>query len=118
MAKKLRLIKTSIYVKRDEFSNLEGVDFSGLQAELKNLMSKRGDGRNCVSIVRVFPTLASSNTVDVELTAFNEDINFIDETDATDQIEALIDGFIDVDFSHFVFKQTNDPLEIMGYLGI
>ena len=78
-------------------------------------MSKRGDGRNCVSIVRVFPTLASSNTVDVELTAFNEDINFIDETDATDQIEALIDGFIDVDFKDtFNINQDVEQLTLFN----
>ena len=31
--KKLRLVKTTIYVKHDEFNELEGTDFDGLQEE-------------------------------------------------------------------------------------
>lgn len=116
MAKKLRLIKMSIYIKHDQFKELEDVDFDSMQNALKQFVSKRGNGKDCVSIVRVFPTLASSNTVDVELTAFNEDIDFIGETDAVDGIANIIDNFIDLEISHLVVKQTNDPLEIRGDL--
>lgn len=116
MSKKLRLIKTSIFIKHDQFKELEDVNFDELQDSLKQFFSKRGNGKDCVSIVRVFPTLVSSNTVDVELTAFNEDIDFLDETDASDGIINIIDGYIDLEFSHFVIKQINDPLEIRGDL--
>ena len=116
MTEKLRLIKTNIYIRHDQFKELEDVDFDSLQEALKNFISKNGKGKSCVSIVRVFPALASSNTVDIELTTFNEDIDFINETNATDGISDIINGFIDVDFSHLVVKQTNDPLEIRGDL--
>ncbi len=62
---KLRLVKTTIYVKHDEFSELEGTDFDGLQLALKNIVSKNGKGKDCISIVRVIPTLASENTHDL-----------------------------------------------------
>lgn len=116
MSKKLRLIKTSIYVKHDQFNELEGVDFDELQDSLKQFISKKDNGKDWVSIVRVFPTLASSNTVDVELTAFNEEIDFISETNATDGLVSIIENYIDLEISHLIVKQTNDPLEIRGDL--
>ncbi len=38
--KKLRLVKTTIYVKYDEFNELEGTDFNGLQLALKILFQR------------------------------------------------------------------------------
>lgn len=116
MSRKLRLIKTSIYVQYDQFNELKDVNFAELQGCLKQFFSKRGDGKNCVSIVRVFPTLASSNTIDIELAAFHEEISFLDETDAPDDIIKIIDEYIDLEFSHFIIKQINDPLQISGDL--
>ena len=82
MSKKIRLVKTTIYVKHDEIKDLEGTDFDNLQSAHKNFVSKNGKGKDCISIVRVVPSLASENIVDVELVAFNEDIDFVNETDA------------------------------------
>ena len=112
--KKLRLIKTTIYVKHDEFNELEGTDFEGLQSALKNVVSKNGKGKDCISIVRVLPTLASENTVDVELVAFNEDIDLIEETDAEDDIYEIIDEFLDIDIGHFLIKQSIEPFVVFG----
>ena len=116
MSKKLRLIKTNIYVKHDQLKELEDADFIGLQDSLKNYISARGNGKNCVSIVRVIPTLASENTVDVELVAFREDIDFVNETDADDGIRSIIDNYLDIDLGHFFIKQTLDSITIMGDL--
>ncbi len=67
MSKKLRLIKTTIYVRHDQFNELEGTDFNELQEPLRSFVSKKGNSKDCVSIVRVLPTLASENTVDIEI---------------------------------------------------
>ncbi len=114
MAKKFRLIITSLYIKHDQFNELGVVNFNALQESLKQYISRRGNGKDCVSIVRAFPVMASSNTADVELTAFNENINFINETDASDGITDIIDDYIDLEFSRIVIKQTNGPIEIRG----
>ena len=115
--KKLRLVKVTIYVKHDEFNDLEGTDFNGLQLALKNFVSKNGKGKDCISIVRVLPTLASENTVDVELVAFNEDIDLIDETDVEDGVTEIIDSFLDIDLGHVLIKQSADPFVVFGDLG-
>lgn len=115
MARKLRLIKTSIYVKHDQFSTLNNVDFNNLQNALKQYISKRGDGKDCTSIVRVFPTLASSNTVDIELAAFREDIDLVNNI-VVDGITNILDEFIDLDFTHFIVKQTRESMIISGIL--
>lgn len=117
MSKKLRLIKTTIYVRHDQFNELEGTDFNELQESLRLFVSKKGNGKDCVSIVRVLPTLASENTVDIELVAFSEDIDFINETDAADGIQNIIDNYLDIEIGHMVVKQATDPLIIMGDLG-
>ena len=117
MSKKVRLIKTTIYVRHDQFNELEGTDFNELQESLRSFVSKKGNGKDCVSIVRVLPTLASENTVDIELVAFSEDIDFIHETDAADGIQNIIDNYLDIDIGHMVVKQATDPLIIMGDLG-
>ena len=114
--KKLRLIKTTIYVKHDEFNELEGTDFDALQLALKNVASKNGKGKDCISIVRVLPTLASENTADVELVAFNEDIDLIDETDIEEDVTEIIDSFLDIDLGHVLIKQSTDPFVMFGDL--
>ena len=117
MSKKLRLVKATIYVKHNEFNELEGTDFDGLQSALKSFVSKNRKGKDCISIVRVLPTLASENTVDVELVAFNENIDLIDETDIEDDIAEIIDSFLDIDLGHVLIKQSTDPFVIFGDLG-
>ena len=114
--KKLRLIKTTIYVKHDEFNELEETDFDALQLALKNVASKNGKGKDCISIVRVLPTLASENTADVELVAFNEDIDLIDETDIEEDVTEIIDSFLDIDLGHVLIKQSTDPFVMFGDL--
>ncbi len=114
--KKLRLVKTTIYVKHDEFNELEGVDFNVLQIALKNVVSKNGKGKDCISIVRVLPTLASENTVDVELVAFNEDVDLIDETNVEEEITDIIDSFLDIELGHVLIKQSTDPFVVFGDL--
>ena len=114
--KKLRLVKTTIYVKHDEFNELEGVDFNVLQMALKNIVSKNGKGKDCISIVRVLPTLASENTVDVELVAFNEDIDLIDETNVEEELTDVIDSFLDIELGHILIKQSTDPFVVFGDL--
>lgn len=114
MAKKLRLIKTSIYVKQDQFIRLNNVDFDGLQKILKQFFSKKGNGKDCVSIVRAFPTLATSNTIDIELAAFREDIDFINKTDIIDDIADAIKDFIGLEFAYLTVKQNHESLEIRG----
>ena len=116
MSKKLRLIKSTIYVRHDQFNELEGTDFDGLQLALKNIVSKNGKGKDCVSIVRVLPTLASENTADVELVAFNEDIDFIEETDMEDEVTEIIDSFLDIELGHVLIKQSTDPFVVFGDL--
>ncbi len=114
MARKIRLIKTTFYIKHNDFNELENTDFSELQNELRDFFSKRGNGKDCLSIVRVLPTLASSNTADVELVAFTEDIDFINETNAADGIADIINQYLDIDISHVLIKQSVDPFVAMG----
>ena len=116
MSKKTRLVKTSIYIRQDQISELNGTDFTELERSLKELCSKSGNGKNCVSIVRIIPTFASTNTVDVEFAAFNEDFDFIEEDEVVNTIANLIDTYIDVDFSHITVKQITEPFLIMGDL--
>ena len=117
MAKKPRIIKASVYVRFDEFDRLKGVRLGDLQESLRQFMSKRGNGKDCASIVRVIPTFAPSNTVEVELIALNEDIDFISETNAESEIVKAIDDYFDVDFDNFIVKQVEDPMTIRGNLG-
>ncbi len=117
MSKKLRLIKTNIYVRHDQFDDLEGTDFGELQESLKNFVSKRGVGKDCISIVRVLPTLASENTVDVELVVFNEDLNLVNETNAADGIRDIIDSYLDIDIGHITVTQNTEAFIIFGDLG-
>ena len=115
--KKLRLVKTTIYVKHDEFNELQDTDFETLQLTLKNIVSKNGKGKDCISVVRVIPTLASENTVDVDLVAFNEDIDLLDETDVEDCVQDILDEFLDIDLGHVFVKQTTESLVVFGDLG-
>ncbi len=117
MAKKSRVIKVSIYVKFEEFDHLKGAKLGDLQESLRRFMSKRGNGKDCASIVRVIPTFAPSNTVEVELVALNENIDFVNDTNAVSEIVEAIDEYLDVDFDNFVVKQAEDPMAICGNLG-
>ena len=115
--KKIRLVKTTIYVKYDEFNELDGTDFNGLQLALKNIVSKSGKGKDCISIVRVLPTLAYENTADVELVAFNEDIDLIDETYVEEDVIQIINSFLVIELGHVLVKQSTDPFVVFGDLG-
>ena len=114
--KKLRLVKTTIYVKHNEFNELQGTDFDGLQLALKNIVSKNGKGKDCISIVRVLPTLASENTADVELVAFNEDIDLFNGTGIEENVTDVIDNFLDIELGHVLIKQSTEPFVIFGDL--
>ena len=117
MRKKLRLIKVTIYF-NDEFSRLAGTDFDGLQLALKNFISSNGKGQDCVSIVRVLPTLASETTVDVELITFNkEDIDLVNKTNASDGIRKILLSFLNIELGHIFIKQSNDPFTMFGDTG-
>ncbi len=115
MSKKLRMIITSIYVKQDDMKNIENADLSSLQYDLKCLMSKRNDGKNCVSILRVFPTIASSNTANIELAAFDENVDLL-ATNIHDKICDFINEYLDLDFSHIITTHIMNPLIIRGDL--
>ncbi len=116
MGKKLRLIKMNIYVCHDQFSELEGTDFDELQETLRLFASYKGRGKDCVSIVRVLPTLAFENTIDVELVAFNESGDLITDTNAADGIRDIVNEYLDIDIGHITVKQCTDPFVIMGDL--
>ena len=116
MSRKTRLIKTTVYIRHDQINELEGADFNELEQALKQLCSKNGSGKSCVSIVRIIPAFVSTNTVDVEFVAFNEDIDFLEEEDVINELTNLIDSYIDVDISHIMIKQVADPIVIMGDL--
>lgn len=117
MSKKTRLIKTNVFVCHDQLSRLDSADLSELQETLRNYISKRGKGQDCVSILRIIPTLASENSIDIELVAFAEDIDFIHETDASDGLQNILDNYLDIEIGHFTIKQVTDPVVIIGDLG-
>ena len=112
--KKLRLIKTSVFVRHDQLTQLQETDFIGLQDALKNYFSKRGNGKNCVSILRIFPVLSSENSIDIELTAFNEDKDFLGSTQASDDIKDIILSVLEIEISYITFQQVTNPITIMG----
>lgn len=116
MSKKLRLIKVNIYARHDQFDALEGTDFGELQESLKNFVSKRGGGKDCVSIVRVLPTLAAENTVDVELVTFNEDLNLVNDTNAAEGIRDILDSYLDIDIGYISITQNTEAYIIFGDL--
>ena len=57
--------------------------------------------------------MASSNTVDIELAAFREDIDLVNNI-VVDGITNILDEFIDLDFTHFIVKQTRESMIISG----
>ncbi len=114
MAKKLRVVKALIYVKFNEFKALQGVNIGALQDSLRQYISRKGNGKDCLCLVAVVPTFAASNFVEVELVALNENIDFVNDTDAADGIASLIDDFFDLDFDGFIVRQAEDPLIVQG----
>lgn len=116
MSKKIRLVRANLFVKHDQIQELQGTSLKELQIALRFYISKRTNGKQCVSIVRVIPVLASDNTAEVELAAFNEDISLIHDTDAVDGIEDLINSYLDIDFKYITVKEITDPLSIVGEL--
>lgn len=114
MGKKPRVVKVLIYVKFNEFKALQGVNIGALQNALRQYISRKGNGKDCLAFVAVVPTFAASNFVQVELAALNEKIDFVNDTNASDGIASLIDDFFDLDFDGFIVRQIEDSIAAEG----
>ena len=114
MSKKLRSIEVNIYINHQEFNQLGDLDLSTLQESLRFAVSAKENGKNCISVVRIIPTIATTNTVNIHLVAFKEDIDFTGDEDLVETIKYLIDDYVNVDFDHFFFEQSISPFLVVG----
>lgn len=115
MSKKIRSIVVNIFINHKDFDNLEGIDIDTLQESLRNIVSAKGNGENCFSVARIIPTIAKTNSVEIELADFTNKKSLTDDEELVYDIIDLIDQFVDADIEDwFLRERQSDPFIHFG----
>ena len=107
MSDSLSLMIIDVFVRKENYKKLLDLDLNRLQSSLERTLI--ADDPNCEVevILRIEPVVSLKNTIEVKFATINKRTDYINDTDACEQLRAFLLSKLPIKINDISFKQEN-----------